>query len=89
MYYNNWFSRSETRELKGYPLSQYLLAHKNHLLTYTALEVACHAIEKYCDKLKNGNYEDLIVKWIGKHVHIWISIINWIICFRYTLIEQL
>ncbi|XP_043590686.1 protein RRNAD1-like isoform X1 [Bombus pyrosoma] len=53
--------QSETRELKGYPLSQYLLAHKNHLLTYTALEVACHAIEKYCDKLKNGNYEDLIV----------------------------
>ncbi|OAD52468.1 Protein RRNAD1 [Eufriesea mexicana] len=53
--------RSEISGLKGYPLSKYLLSRKNHSLTYTSLEVACHAIEKYCDKLKNGNYEDLIV----------------------------
>ncbi|XP_076750959.1 methyltransferase-like protein 25B [Xylocopa sonorina] len=52
---------SEISGLKGYPLSKYLLLRKNHSLTYTSLEVACHAIEKYCDKLKNGNYEDLIV----------------------------
>ncbi|XP_043794082.1 protein RRNAD1-like [Apis laboriosa] len=52
--------QSEINGLKGYPLSKYLLC-KNHSLTYTSLEVACHAIEKYCDKLKNGNYEDLIV----------------------------
>ncbi|XP_003703845.2 methyltransferase-like protein 25B [Megachile rotundata] len=53
--------QSEVSGLKGYPLSKYLLLRKNHLLTYTSLEVACHAIEKYCDKLKIGNYEDLIV----------------------------
>ncbi|XP_076245543.1 methyltransferase-like protein 25B [Calliopsis andreniformis] len=53
--------KSEISGLMGYPLSKYLLLHKNHTLTYTALEVACHAIEKYCDKLKTGNYDDLIV----------------------------
>ncbi|CAK9830868.1 Methyltransferase-like protein 25B [Anthophora retusa] len=53
--------QSEVSGLKGYPLSKYLLLRKNHSLSYTSLEVACHAIEKYCDKLKNGNYEDLIV----------------------------
>lgn len=30
-------------------------------MSYEALEVACHAIENYCDKLKNGNYHDLKV----------------------------
>lgn len=54
--------RSEISGLKGYPLSKYLLLRKSHELSYTSLEVACHAIEKYCDKLKTGNYEDLIVK---------------------------
>ncbi|XP_018396365.1 PREDICTED: protein RRNAD1-like [Cyphomyrmex costatus] len=46
---------------KGYPLSKYLSSFTKHKLSYTALEVACHAIETYCDKLKTGNYEDLIV----------------------------
>lgn len=46
----------------GYPLSEYLSLCKNNALNYTSLEVACHAIEKYCDKLKAGNYEDLIVE---------------------------
>ncbi|XP_018312574.1 protein RRNAD1 [Mycetomoellerius zeteki] len=45
----------------GYPLSKYLSSFTKHKLSYTALEVACHAIESYCDKLKTGNYEDLIV----------------------------
>ncbi|XP_011687303.1 PREDICTED: protein RRNAD1-like isoform X2 [Wasmannia auropunctata] len=45
----------------GYPLSKYLSSFAKHKLSYTALEVACHAIESYCDKLKTGNYEDLIV----------------------------
>ncbi|XP_031846816.1 methyltransferase-like protein 25B [Nomia melanderi] len=53
--------KSGISEVKGYPLSNYLMACKNHTLSYTSLEVACHAIEKYCDKLKTGNYEDLIV----------------------------
>ncbi|XP_043257721.1 protein RRNAD1-like [Colletes gigas] len=53
--------KSEVNGLKGYPLSKFLLLCKNHTLSYTSLEVACHAIEKYCDKLKTGNYEDLIV----------------------------
>ncbi|EFN60617.1 UPF0431 protein C1orf66-like protein [Camponotus floridanus] len=47
--------------LSGYPLSKYLSSFANYKLSYTALEVACHAIESYCDKLKTGNYEDLIV----------------------------
>ncbi|XP_012234528.1 methyltransferase-like protein 25B [Linepithema humile] len=47
--------------LNGYPLSKYLSSFTNHKLSYTALEVACHAIESYCDKLRTGNYEDLIV----------------------------
>ncbi|KAK2579480.1 hypothetical protein KPH14_010794 [Odynerus spinipes] len=45
---------------KGYPLSSYLLS-RNHKISYNALEVACHAIEKHCDKLKTNNYADLIV----------------------------
>ncbi|KZC04159.1 PREDICTED: protein RRNAD1-like [Dufourea novaeangliae] len=53
--------KSQLNELNGYPLSKYLRSCKNHTLSYTSLEVACHAIEKYCDKLKTGNYEDLIV----------------------------
>ncbi|XP_014489337.1 PREDICTED: protein RRNAD1-like isoform X2 [Dinoponera quadriceps] len=45
----------------GYPLSKYLSSFVNHKLSYAALEVACHSIESYCDKLKAGNYDDLIV----------------------------
>ncbi|XP_077261641.1 methyltransferase-like protein 25B isoform X2 [Temnothorax americanus] len=45
----------------GYPLSKYLSSFGKRKLSYTALEVACHAIESYRDKLKTGNYEDLIV----------------------------
>ncbi|XP_076667976.1 methyltransferase-like protein 25B [Andrena cerasifolii] len=52
---------SEINGFMGYPLSKYLSLCKNNALNYTSLEVACHAIEKYCDKLKAGNYEDLIV----------------------------
>lgn len=47
--------------LNGYPLSKYLSSFENCKLSYTALEVACHAIENYCDKLKSGDYKDLIV----------------------------
>lgn len=48
------------KKQKGYPLSLYL-SSKNHKISYNALEVACHAIEKHCDKLKTNNYNDLIV----------------------------
>lgn len=47
----------------GYPLSKHLSSFPNCKLSYAALEVACHAIESYCDKLKTGNYKDLIVKY--------------------------
>ncbi|EFN89616.1 protein RRNAD1 isoform X2 [Harpegnathos saltator] len=47
--------------LHGYPLSKYLSSFENHKLSYTALEAACHAMESHCDKLRTGNYEDLIV----------------------------
>ncbi|XP_047367121.1 methyltransferase-like protein 25B isoform X2 [Vespa velutina] len=52
-------SNNENKQ-KGYPLSSYF-SFKNHKLSYNALEIACHAIEKHCDKLKNNNYADLIV----------------------------
>ncbi|XP_066586113.1 methyltransferase-like protein 25B isoform X2 [Prorops nasuta] len=46
---------------RGYPLSSYLSKKANCKLSYAALEAACHATEKHCDKLKNGNYNDLKV----------------------------
>lgn len=33
----------------------------NKKLSFNALEVACHAVEKHCDKLKNENHTDLVV----------------------------
>lgn len=57
----NIYFRGSTDVPKGYPLSQYVLALENHKLSYAALEVACHAIEKHCDQLKNGDRADLIV----------------------------
>lgn len=72
--------------LSGYPLSKYLSSFANYKLSYTALEIACHAIESYCDKLKTGNYEDLIVKYIiySEICHRAVIIK---LCFRYMLIE--
>lgn len=52
----NFFSPNNSDDL-GYPMSQYLLKSTNHKLSYAALEVACHAIEKHCDKLKTDNYD--------------------------------
>ncbi|XP_014204204.1 protein RRNAD1-like [Copidosoma floridanum] len=46
---------------RGYPMSQYLLENNNYELSYAAMEVACHAIEKHCDKLKASDYSDLKV----------------------------
>lgn len=45
----------------GYPLSKYVATSAGHSLTYAALEVACHAVENYCDKLKENQYDDLKV----------------------------
>ncbi|CAG9796340.1 unnamed protein product [Diatraea saccharalis] len=42
----------------GYPLSKYT-KKLNSELSYPSREIACHAIEVYCDRLKKGNYEDL------------------------------
>jgi len=67
-----WF-RNPANVSNGYPLSKYLSLFTKHKLSYTALEVACHAIESYCDKLKTGNYEDLIVKYYVKDFD-WIPI---------------
>ena len=47
---------------RGFPMSRYFTAtHNNYEISYAALEVACHAIEKHCDKLKTNNYADLKV----------------------------
>nr|ACE75279.1 conserved hypothetical protein [Glyptapanteles flavicoxis] len=45
----------------GYPLSNYLKSKSNNYLSYAALEVACHAVENYCDKMKTGDYNNLKV----------------------------
>ncbi|KAK0161871.1 hypothetical protein PV327_008276 [Microctonus hyperodae] len=45
----------------GYPLSNYVSNKYGNNLSYAALEVSCHAIENYCDKMKKGQYNDLKV----------------------------
>lgn len=56
---------SETQSninLQGYPLSQFLLKEeKLSFLSYEALEISCHAMEIYCDRLAKGDYEYLKV----------------------------
>ncbi|CAH0405171.1 unnamed protein product [Chilo suppressalis] len=42
----------------GYPLSQYAKSLNSHL-SYPSREIACHAIEVYCDRLRKGDYKDL------------------------------
>ncbi|KAJ0182288.1 hypothetical protein K1T71_001657 [Dendrolimus kikuchii] len=44
----------------GYPLSDFVMKLDSHL-SYPSREIACHAIEVYCDRLRKGNYEDLKV----------------------------
>ncbi|KAF7989873.1 hypothetical protein HCN44_008547 [Aphidius gifuensis] len=45
----------------GYPLSKFVRDKSDNSLSYEALEVACHAVENYCDKLKNS-LEDIYVR---------------------------
>ncbi|XP_046963940.1 methyltransferase-like protein 25B isoform X1 [Vanessa cardui] len=44
----------------GYPMSRYVRELDNSL-TYVSREIACHAIESYCQKLCRGDYKDLKV----------------------------
>lgn len=46
---------------KGYPMSSYANSLDNKL-SYPSREIACHAIEVYCDRLTKGNYNDLKVR---------------------------
>lgn len=55
--------RTMESECFGYPLSKHVSMTDNHELSYAALEVACHAIENYSDKLRTGDYQDLLVKY--------------------------
>jgi hypothetical protein len=41
-------------------VSEYL-SSRPHFLSYEAREIACHAIETYCERLCFGHYEDLKV----------------------------
>lgn len=34
---------------------------RSHSLSYEALEIACHAIDTYCERLCLGQYEELKV----------------------------
>lgn len=52
--------RDNENNLRGYPMSEYV-SSINKKLSFNALEVACHAVEKHCDKLKNENHTDLVV----------------------------
>ncbi|XP_050669749.1 methyltransferase-like protein 25B isoform X1 [Leptidea sinapis] len=44
----------------GYPMSKYLQS-LDYTLSYPSREIACHAIEVYCEKLCKGDYNDLKV----------------------------
>ncbi|XP_026472972.1 protein RRNAD1-like isoform X1 [Ctenocephalides felis] len=54
------FDRKSPEKAHGYPLSAFLKSIP-HELSYSAREVACHAIETYCQRLKKGLYSDLQV----------------------------
>ncbi|XP_022822470.1 protein RRNAD1 [Spodoptera litura] len=43
---------------RGYPMSDFVKRLDSHL-SFTSREIACHAIEVYCERLCKGNYEDL------------------------------
>uniref|UniRef100_A0A2A4JAH1 Methyltransferase domain-containing protein n=1 Tax=Heliothis virescens TaxID=7102 RepID=A0A2A4JAH1_HELVI len=43
---------------RGYPMSSYVRSLDSKL-SYPSREIACHAIEVYCERLCKGNYEDL------------------------------
>ncbi|XP_047025222.1 methyltransferase-like protein 25B [Helicoverpa zea] len=45
-------------ENQGYPMSRYVKSLDSKL-SYPSREIACHAIEVYCERLCKGNYEDL------------------------------
>lgn len=53
--------RNDENNLKGYPMSIHVSSIDSNKLSFNSLEVACHSVEKHCEKLKNGNYMDLIV----------------------------
>lgn len=42
----------------GYPMSTFTKT-LNNKLSYPSREIACHAIEVYCDRLRRGSYKDL------------------------------
>lgn len=44
----------------GYPMSKHV-QNLNSALSYPSREIACHAIEVYSERLRQGNYEDLKV----------------------------
>lgn len=48
----------------GYPMSQFV-KNLDSKLSYTTLEIACHAIEMYVERLCAGNYEDLKVNFFN------------------------
>uniref|UniRef100_A0A0C9QI88 Rrnad1_0 protein n=2 Tax=Fopius arisanus TaxID=64838 RepID=A0A0C9QI88_9HYME len=54
-------NEDRTTSALGYPLSKYVERNSSHSLSYAALEVACHAVENYCDKMKSNEYDDLKV----------------------------
>ena len=44
-------------------MSQYVSTVDNNKLSFNALEISCHALEKHCDKLIEEKHADLIVSY--------------------------
>lgn len=48
-------------KFRGYPLSHFVSSIENNELSYESRQIACHAIESYCQRLVKGLYQDLQV----------------------------
>lgn len=67
----------------GYPLSEYLRGESSFEthLSYETREIACHAIEKYTQRLSSGNYDSL-------RVHSFRAAIEKIICENWPSLKH-
>ncbi|XP_059486703.1 methyltransferase-like protein 25B [Neocloeon triangulifer] len=59
--YMKMADQNNGEDIQGYPMSGFVQHHPQNILSYEAREVSCHALEMYCDRLKNGCVDDLKV----------------------------
>ncbi|KAK3887915.1 hypothetical protein Pcinc_007998 [Petrolisthes cinctipes] len=78
---------SNQTEFPGYPMSQFVRHLPGHTLSYAAREVACHAIEMYASRLKEGAdnlkvhcyracLEEILVQHWPHHYHAGLRSVN-------------